>query len=400
VKASKLTKAERREVEDLQSMLRAFGLIDAETDLVEALDTVSDAGVVAFYDTQAEEVVVRGKGALDVDRRATLAHELTHVLQDQHFDLEELRRAATDSKTSSPGALTAIIEGDAERIQDAYLRKLSRAEQAEYDAAQAEGREAYVAEIESAPELVKVALSAPYIFGPPVVEIIAAKGGNRAVDAAIRRGAPTDRIYLDPAAALQREKVTKVPTPPVPQHARRVGEADEIGPFDLFTLLASRVDRQVALSAADAWQGDRVVAYRTKGRVCARATIATTAEGEDAMTGALTQWAAAMPDAAVTAGPRPHRVTVTSCEAPETAAPGSGTIEGALRLLAVRNGILASAVDSDVPTAIGRCVAHRIVQEPLFASLIDQDTEPSADVQRQVGELMFTLASDCRVEEG
>ena len=45
-----------------------------------------DAGILAFYDDQAKEVVIRGT-TLDVSHRATLAHELTHVLQDQHFDL-------------------------------------------------------------------------------------------------------------------------------------------------------------------------------------------------------------------------------------------------------------------------------------------------------------------------
>ena len=396
LKASKLTKADRNQVADLQSTLRAFGLIDASTDLVKSLDAVSEAGVLAFYDPQAKDIVIRGKGPLDVDRKATLAHELTHVLQDQHFDLQKLRHAAAASKTSSSGALTALIEGDAERIKAAYLRGLTPADRAAYDAAEAKTGESVDSEIESAPELVKVEFSAPYLFGPSVLDVLTAHGGNHAVDAALQRGAPTDKIYLDPAEALGDPKATPVAAPSIPNGAHRVGKPDEIGAFDLFTLLASRIDRQAALSGADAWTGDRVVTYRSQGRVCARATIASTAAGTGALTGALRTWAAAMPDASVATGPGPRRTTVTSCDTGKIAAPTSDQVEGALRLLAVRNSIFASAVHGGVPTSIGECVAHRIVKEPILANSIDQDAAPSADVQRQLQQLTIALADECR----
>ena len=53
-------------------------------------------------------------------RRSTLAHELTHALQDQHFDLTKLQKAATRSHSS--GALRALVEGDARRVQLLYAR--------------------------------------------------------------------------------------------------------------------------------------------------------------------------------------------------------------------------------------------------------------------------------------
>ena len=36
---------------------------------------------------------MRGDGPFTVETRVTLAHELTHVLQDQHFDLQKLDKA-------------------------------------------------------------------------------------------------------------------------------------------------------------------------------------------------------------------------------------------------------------------------------------------------------------------
>jgi hypothetical protein len=393
---SKLTKSDRRKIANLESTLRAFGLIDAGTDIVKSIDAVSGAGVLAYYDPEAKEVVVRGKGPLDVNRKATLAHELTHVLQDQHFDVLDLRRAASDSDTSSSSALTALIEGDAERIKDAYLKGLSAADRKAYDAHEAEEADSVASEIESAPELVKIEFSAPYIFGPMVLDVLTAHGGNRAVDDAMGRGAPTDKIYLEPAEALRDPKVTAVSTPAIPKGAHRLGKADEIGAFDLYTLLASRIDRQDALNAADAWTGDRYVTYRDDGRVCARATIASTKAGASALTGALRAWAGAMPAATVEPGPGRRRVTVTSCDTGTIAPPTADQTQGAVQLLATRNAIFASAVRGGASTALAACVAHDIVKEPILQSSIDQDAEPSPEVEQQLQELFGTVASDCR----
>jgi hypothetical protein len=396
VKASKLSRADRRKVGDLQATLRALGLIDANTDIVEALDAVQDAGVAAFYDPKGKEIVVRGKGALDVEHKVTLAHELTHVLQDQHFDLRELRRAASDSKTSSSGALTALVEGDAERIQHAYLKRLSKADQTAYDAAEAKASDSVESEIASAPELVKIELGAPYIFGPAVLDLLAAHGGNRSVDTAFRQGAPSDEIYLDPSAALRDVQVAEVATPPIPTGAHRIGKPDTIGPFDLFTVLASRIDRQAALSAADGWAGDRFVAYRSEGRVCARAVIAGTTGGASALTAGLRAWAAAMPAASVEAGPGPRLVTLTSCDTGGIAAPTADRTQGAVRLLATRNAIFTSAVRSGASNALAKCVAHHVVKAPLLRSSIDRDAAPSSEMEQELGALFASTASNCR----
>jgi hypothetical protein len=401
VDSSKLSRSDRRRVADLEGTLRAFGLIDAKTDLVKSVDTVQQAGVLAFYDPQKKEIVIRGVGPLDVDRKATLAHELTHVLQDQHFDLERLRHAASSSKTGSSGALTALIEGDAERIKAAYIRGLSRSDQDAYDAAQAKTADSAGAELDQAPELFKIEFEAPYVFGPNVLDVLAAHGGNRAVDAAFRQPPPTDQIYLDPVLALKPARTVSVSTPQIPHGAHRIGSPDDIGAFDLYTLLASRIDRHTALDAADTWAGDRYVTYRGGKGVCARATIATrSAAGARTLDNALRAWAAAMPAATVTSDAGHRRSTVTSCDSGSIAAPGTPQLEGALRLLAVRNAILASIVHGGAPAAVGECVSRRIVGEPVMANLIDTDAAPSAAVQQQLQNATVDLVNQCRGENG
>ncbi len=394
--SSKLTKRDRRQVADLQATLRAFGLIDADTDIVKSLRTVSEAGTAAYYDIAAKKIVIRGKGPLDADHKATLAHELTHVLQDQHFDLQKLRADAAGSKTVSSGALTGVIEGDAERIKDKYLRTLSRADRTAYDAATQKAGDAAESEIASAPELVKAEFTAPYVFGPLVLDVLTAHGGNHAVDDAFGRGAPTDKVYLDPTEALHDPTTTPVRTPSIPKGAHRIGEAGQIGAFDLYTLLASRIDRQTALTAADGWTGDRYVTYRSDGRVCARATIATAAAGTRATVAALQGWSSSMPEATITAGPGKRRTTVTSCESDAVAAPTTGQVDRAIRLLAIRDSILGSAVQGGAPTALATCVAHRVVQDPVVVGAADQDTAPTPAVEQQLRDLFAASARDCR----
>ena len=186
----------------------------------------------------------------------------------------------------------------------------------------------------------------------------------------------------------------------MPKHAHRVGQPDEIGAFDLFTLLASRIDRQAALTGADAWTGDRVVTYRSQGRVCARATIASTAAGTPALTGALRAWAASMPAATVAPGPGARRTTVTSCDTGTIAAPSAPRAEGAVALLAGRNSILASLVHAGAPTSLAECVAQRIVKEPIVADNVERQDEPTAAEQAQIQTAVTTLIQQCRNSKG
>ena len=64
-------------------------MASGELDLFTAWMSVSDGGTLAFYDPIDERVRVRGT-ELSVGLEVTLVHELTHALQDQHFDVERL----------------------------------------------------------------------------------------------------------------------------------------------------------------------------------------------------------------------------------------------------------------------------------------------------------------------
>ena len=121
---------EQQEMDDFVAALRALGLVEGEVDLAAAFGDLASEGTLAYYDPATEVVYVRGD-ELTPSVRVTVAHELTHVLQDQHFDLERL----ADPDYERYDGLRAMAEGDAGRIEDAYTAEvLTTAEQADAEA--------------------------------------------------------------------------------------------------------------------------------------------------------------------------------------------------------------------------------------------------------------------------
>src|SRR5262245_5888854 len=130
VDKGKLSASDKRSAERSQSQLRAVGLIGPDVDLLDATSSLQKSGVLASYENATKKITVKGKNVDDVATRVTLAHELTHALQDQHFDLNALQREA--AKTHSGTVLRTVVEGDAVRIEDDYVNTLSKADRSKY----------------------------------------------------------------------------------------------------------------------------------------------------------------------------------------------------------------------------------------------------------------------------
>ncbi|MGD0088999.1 MAG: hypothetical protein ABSE73_03695 [Planctomycetota bacterium] len=110
----------------LEAGLKAFGFIPREMVLAKYLPELLTSQVGGFYDPKRKYLVILqdskggpGKAAEDqmlpgltakVEEIA-LVHELTHAIQDQHFDLEKFE--ITEPLSDEGAARTALIEGDA-----------------------------------------------------------------------------------------------------------------------------------------------------------------------------------------------------------------------------------------------------------------------------------------------
>src|SRR5918996_3075277 len=167
------------ELRRAEVVFQALGLVGPDIDLVESMRELLGAGVVGFYDPETDELVVRGT-ALPPYVRTTIAHELTHALDDQHLDLD--RPEYDDADDEIGFGFGAVVEGNARRIEEAYLFGLSEEEQ--LDAAAEELSLGGGVDLGDVPLVLVELIGAPYGLGQRLVDELVDDGGQEALDAA------------------------------------------------------------------------------------------------------------------------------------------------------------------------------------------------------------------------
>ena len=371
---------QRAELERFAAELRAFGLASGEIDLVEAYNAVTDAGTLAFYDPDDERIRVRGT-ELTVGLEVTLVHELTHALQDQHFDLDRLYDDDRDS--SGYTAFLGLVEGDALRIETAYTTAgLEPEEREAYEdeyAGELERSEAATSEV---PDFVSASFAVPYALGQPFVVMLANDGGNDAIDAAFHEPPATEEHLFDPASFLAEETGSEVDL-----ELEDVEVLDH-GPFGApswYLVLAERIDPKVAFRAALGWAGDQYASFERDGRSCVRAGFAgDTAEDEAEMASALREWADAMPAGAARVLELSGQPAIESCD------PGvdvddpnlTGRSSDALFLPSLWGYLVADA-SSTLDAHQARCYAGSVLQDLTFDEITDPEGAVFADAAFQ-----------------
>lgn len=282
----------RADLDRYAGALRALGVGSGEIDLFAAYNEVSDSGTLAFYDPLDERVRVRGQ-ELTVGLRVTLVHELTHALQAQHFDLDGLDDGDLDSGAAT--AFRALVEGDALRVEDAYVtEELSAEEQTAYDEEYASEVDRSTESMTGVPSFVSASFAVPYALGQPFVLMLANQGGNQRVDEAFEEPPDTEDDLFDPTSYLAEEVDDELDLGL--DDDVEVFEDSPMGSPSWFLLLAERIDPKVAFEATLGWGGDALAFYERDDQVCVRAGfIGDSARDEDEMAAALEAWAAAMP---------------------------------------------------------------------------------------------------------
>ena len=254
---------EAEDIELQQRLLDALGLLEPGTDLLAVQRQLLGEGVLGWYDPEIDELVVRGD-ALTPYTRQTIVHELVHALDDQWF---ELHRPEYDERTDEVSTgLVALLEGDATRIEDAWVATLDADEAAER--AREEARFALEADLSGVPDILVSMLVFPYDDGRTLVDEIVATGGLGALDRAIADPPTTTEQVLVPDAWFAREPAAAVPIPDA------AGEVIDEGTFGMLMtqlLLEEAVRPGVAAAAAEGWHGDAYVAWETAdGATCVR----------------------------------------------------------------------------------------------------------------------------------
>jgi hypothetical protein len=283
---------DRADVEVDQRVLRALGLLEPDVDLFDTIISFIGDAVVGFYDPEEDALVVRATG-LTPYARSTLVHELTHALDDQHFELH--REELEDDDSEALFAFHALVEGNAVRVEEAYQATMSEDERREL--AEEERRLQGSIDTSDVPMVVMESIGFPYSVGPPFVAALLAAGGEDRVDDAFRVPPVTSEHIVDPEAWLAGEGELEVARP------EPGGEVIDEGTYGLWALLLTLLDelgQAEAGRAAIGWGGDKYVAWDEGDRTCVRAAFAMDTPGDlEELDGALRRWAVAQPDASV-----------------------------------------------------------------------------------------------------
>jgi hypothetical protein len=390
---SELSREDRRLIEDGTAPLRALGLVPVGFDALESANELSDTGTLAYYDPLRERITVRGT-EMTPDLRVTLAHELVHVLQDQHFDLDAMLDDGDPTADRLSGYL-ALIEGDATRIQEAYVDSLSDAERESYLDAIGQASGEAEEQLGDIPGVLVAMQGAPYALGPWLVELIAAEGGNDAVDDAFEDPPASTEHMIDPRSYFAGDSADEITTPVVPTGGEQIGEDDRLGALPLFLLLSERIDPLDALSAADGWGGDAYVVYDRGGTACMDLAVQgdSTRDGEELFR-ALEAWVAAGPPGAAQVRSEGDLTLITACDPGDQADP-SGPAVDALTLPAARALVMSAAGgtagDVDEAFAAADCFVRTVPLDQL------KDANDSLELTAAVRAAFDRAVDECRV---
>lgn len=189
------------DLEDLpadQALYALLGLIEDDMDLEALYSDLYSEQVAGYYDgDEGELVVLAAEEGFTALQRATLVHELTHALTDQHYDFHTHYVELLDTdRYDEAAAFLALIEGDAILAELLYLRRLTPEEQAEFFA---ESFEIDSEVFDAAPRFIRDALLFPYDSGFLFVDRLHQTGGFEAIGEAYQSPPVSTEQIADPA---------------------------------------------------------------------------------------------------------------------------------------------------------------------------------------------------------
>ncbi len=276
---------ERARYDELQQVLEPLGLVAPNTDVNDAERTLLHASAIGFYDPKSKQLVVRGSDTTPLVRR-TLAHELTHALDDQWFGLQRDQLDRADDESSF--AFSALAEGSARRVESAYAQTMSPADQQLVTAEELQLAAQHPELLTVPPALVDLA-SAPYADGEPFVAQLLANGGRPRLDSAFASPPITSAQVLDPALFLAGTGPIAVAAPQ-PDGGAAPANRGVLGALLLGKLFAA--GGSDSSTAIDEWGGDQYVTWTDGTRTCIKdAMVGANAVATAHLGEALAAWA-------------------------------------------------------------------------------------------------------------
>lgn len=312
---------QQEELEDNQVLFHALGLLPTDVDLADTMKSALGLGVVGYYDPETGEMVVRGT-SLTPYVRTVLAHELTHALDDQLFDLD--REEFEDVTDETGYGFQVLTEGSASYVERAYRDQMSASDQARASTEELQaGTDPALFDI---PLVILALLTAPYTQGIDLVNSVVDDGdGVKAIPGAFDEPPTTSEEAMTPSKYLEHEGSVKVPKPKPESGAKEV-TSGVFGQVGFTALLSGGISLDDPATGTEGWDGDSYVTWKDdEDRACAKIdTVMDSADDAKDLKAELDAWASgASVDATITASG--DTVNLSSCATEATSggsAPG------------------------------------------------------------------------------
>ncbi|MEI6085114.1 MAG: hypothetical protein WCS70_12540 [Verrucomicrobiota bacterium] len=250
-----------QEMRDYGRTFETLGLLPAGTDLMDAILGLYDEQVAAFYVPEERALYTFKEKSFDSNLdKVTLAHELTHALQDQNYDLTTFPLKIKDNDDLAL-ASSALVEGDATLLMAQFYGEYLDASNLLGDMlAGVVGQK--TAKFNAAPAFLRESLLFPYQQGTEFATAIFAAGGTDALNAALQHPPVSTKEILHPEKFLHnRQAPEKIDMAKIEKPGWRLIGHNVLGEFGLRSLLAGPVGIFEAQRAADGWNGDRYQVY-------------------------------------------------------------------------------------------------------------------------------------------
>jgi hypothetical protein len=252
---------------DLRSA-EAFGLLPKGFDLDAFLVNVLTEQVEGLYDPKTREFYIADWSPL-ADQRMVMAHELTHALEDQHFQIESWIKAARPNEDAEL-ARDAVLEGSAMAAMVDYLMLgtgRSLKDLPEFDPSALIGDLDTTSTLQKAPPFLKDVLIFPYFSGLTFSAAVMRNTGWAAVPGVFEKPPVSTQQILHPALY----RAGKIPAAVALPHLEKLlgddwSKLDEntMGEFGWKEVLKQFLDNDRAKTMAAAWDGDRYAVYEHK----------------------------------------------------------------------------------------------------------------------------------------
>ncbi len=267
-------------------VLKKFGLLPRDFDLGKFLVVLLKEQVAGYYDPKTKTVnLLDWLGA--EQQKPVLAHELTHALQDQSFNLDKYMKPA-DTDLDKKKEVTAqdiendeisttrqaVVEGQAMVVLvDYMLAPLGQSLKDSPQVVQAlkDGMlvgTADAVQFQNAPIYMKEALTFPYRYGIDFIADLLTKGGKEKAFAALFQNPPrTTRQIMEPQTYLSGETLAPMRLPDLRQDFKNYERFDvgAVGEFDVAVLIDQYAGAETSNKLYPHWRGGYYYAVRPKG---------------------------------------------------------------------------------------------------------------------------------------